>query len=424
MAEYTTLEPVVLANDDFCDEDQTFKKQTFSQISEFECAQRYTTVQHTAVSPSNEFAYLSPTTSDETAVKQIYTQSTCTIDCAQRPTMNVSSRHLVQVTPDNVESIYNELDQPPIGQRDYSADLIQLCRDLPKDMFVTRLLDDNNSDEVRLKDVRYNLFSQLKSLEEFPFSLGTELKRRKHTRVGESVAMKLCYDIYVLTSVLDGAPFEDMKDLISSGKSNPLNDSVCGEQNSPNPSAASLSDNNGNNNVEVTLLQNLVANMQADILAIKQDNNGIREEIKSLKQDMKLIRGDFTQNFEKVNSSIYEIWQSVERVTDMSNNGISCTKNDIKQIRTDMFSVNESIQTQYEQLKETLSLVQKIEKRANKLEDKINKCQKRNVSSESCQTTCEPCIYTISDSDNEQQTYKQTPNRHFSVTADLRICTV
>ena len=71
--------------------------------------------------------------------------------------MNVSSRHLVQVTPDNVESIYNELDQPPIGQKDYSADLIQLCRDLPKDMFVTRLLDDNNSDEVRLKDVRYNL---------------------------------------------------------------------------------------------------------------------------------------------------------------------------------------------------------------------------------------------------------------------------
>ena len=65
-------------------------------------------------------------------------------------------------------------------------------------MFVTRLLDDNNSDEVRLKDVRYNLFSQLKSLEEFPFPLGTELNRRKHTRVGESVAKKLCYDIYVL----------------------------------------------------------------------------------------------------------------------------------------------------------------------------------------------------------------------------------
>ena len=64
--------------------------------------------------------------------------------------------------------------------------------------------------------------------------------------------------------------------------------------------------------------------------------------------------------------------------------------------------------------------MQKIEKRANKLEDKINKCQKRNVSSESCQTTCEPCIYTISESDNEQQTYKQTPNKntHCSTTSD------
>ena len=71
MADLTTLKPVVLANDDFNDEDQTFCKQTFSQFSEFECGQRYTSVQHITMSLLKENFF-----SKETALKQYCALST------------------------------------------------------------------------------------------------------------------------------------------------------------------------------------------------------------------------------------------------------------------------------------------------------------------------------------------------------------
>ena len=81
-------------------------------------------------------------------------------------------------------------------------------RDLPRDRFVNILLSDYHLDEMQLKNIRSKLFDELKALEEFPFASGNELKRCKKTKIGDSVAMKLCNNIHTLTSVLDGAPFE------------------------------------------------------------------------------------------------------------------------------------------------------------------------------------------------------------------------
>ena len=109
MAEYTTLKPVVLANDDYYDDDeQTFVKQPYTQTSDFECAQRYTSVQHINVSPIKDL-------SEETELKQCYTSNTystinSTLNCAQQmpytDSVSISSRQLVQVTPDNVNALF------------------------------------------------------------------------------------------------------------------------------------------------------------------------------------------------------------------------------------------------------------------------------------------------------------------------------
>ena len=416
MAEYTTLMPVVLANDDYYDEEQTFVKQPYTQTSEFECAQRYTSVQHINVSPIKDL-------SEETELKHCYTSNTCstinsTLNCAQQmpctDSINISSRQLVQVTPDNVNALFRDLSCEADVHSDTLDKLIKLYRDLPKDLFVSRILSDNSSDEMRLKELRYSVFSELKTHQEFPFSASTELKRRKNTRLGESVAMKLCFDIYVIISVIEGAPFDDIKDIIRVGKSTVSNDSVCSEQTKHNPCAANLD----NINPEITLLQNLIIDIQADILAMKHDSNELREEISAIKKDVKVIRGDLSQQAENVSSSIDAVRCSIDKVIDSSQNGVTCVKNDIKQIRSDVSSLSDTISTQYEQLKETIAVVQKVEKRISRTDKKISNLEQRRVASydqklahsvDTQDSRNHDVIHVPSDSDSEQQS-NATPN--------------
>ena len=189
--------------------------------------------------------------------------------------------------------------------------------------------------------------------------------------------MKLCTDIFVLTSVIDGAPFDDLKVLLSLGKHTSTNDSVCIEQGTPN---SGLANNSNKNNTELSLIQNMLSSVQADIIAIKQDNKELRGELHSIKKDIKGIKTGVSKHVESTAKSINEINMSIDRVTDTSYNSASSVKNDIKQIRTELYSFNETLGVQYGQLRETLSLVQNIEKRVNKAEHKINDLRQRSVS--------------------------------------------
>ena len=96
------------------------------------------------------------------------------------------------VTQDNVLDLFDEIsrsDDVESHRQQYSA-LVQLYRDLPKDMFLSRILSDYNADEKQLYELRSNLFAELKSIEKCPFAPGTELKRRKNTTRGEGVHVK------------------------------------------------------------------------------------------------------------------------------------------------------------------------------------------------------------------------------------------
>ena len=193
----STLKPVVLANDDYDRSEETYEKEIYS---------------------ADNFC-----DGEETPVKEIFTPASA-FDCGQRYTsmqnIIISPRNCVNVTQDNVLDLFDEIsrsDDVESHRQQYSA-LVQLYRDLPKDMFLSRILSDYNADEKQLYELRSNLFAELKSIEKCPFAPGTELKRRKNTIRGEGVHVKLCGDIYILTSVFDGAPFDDLKDLISISK--------------------------------------------------------------------------------------------------------------------------------------------------------------------------------------------------------------
>ena len=111
----TTLMPVVLANDDHDDNDQTSLKQVYSL-------------------ENDDFG--------ETDLKQGYELENPTntqdshIDCAQRmpsSIIGISSRQLVQVTADNVDKVYHEI----LESSSFSDKFVQMYRNLPKDMFLS-----------------------------------------------------------------------------------------------------------------------------------------------------------------------------------------------------------------------------------------------------------------------------------------------
>ena len=189
----TTLKPVVLANDDFQDSEQTFVKKEYTDYN-FNMSQ-------------------------ETSVKEVYTPAS-SFECGQRYVseqhINVSARNMVNVTSENVADLFDDItyqSSVKLSSVYHLDDFIQLYKDLPKDLFQSGILSDNNSDERQLKHLRRKLFSELKAFEFIPFAPGTNLKRRKNNNRGEGAVMKLCGDIYVLTSILDGAPFDNLKQL-------------------------------------------------------------------------------------------------------------------------------------------------------------------------------------------------------------------
>ena len=97
--------------------------------------------------------------------------------------------------------------------------LQDLFKDLPKDMFVNRVLLNEASCEATLEHHRSVLFEEMKEIEDFPFGLQCELKRRVHTRNGDTVSVKLAYDIYSLMTVFEGGEYSEIKDMLRSNKS-------------------------------------------------------------------------------------------------------------------------------------------------------------------------------------------------------------
>ena len=97
--------------------------------------------------------------------------------------------------------------------------LVQYFNELPEGMFITRLIVEYKSSEPDLETTRQLFFEAVKSHEDFPFGVQAELKRRVQTRRGEPPVNKLAHDIYIMLTVFDGADYKNMKEMISQGKS-------------------------------------------------------------------------------------------------------------------------------------------------------------------------------------------------------------
>lgn len=142
------------------------------------------------------------------------------LDPRQAPIVNTSNELHVTGLDTEVtdETEYETVEEQTEFQEVYQK-LIDLFRELPKEMFVNRVLLNEASCEATLENYRMVPFEELKELDDFPFGLQCELKRRVHTCKGDAVAVKLAYDIHTLMAVHEGGDYSDLKDMFRSNKS-------------------------------------------------------------------------------------------------------------------------------------------------------------------------------------------------------------
>lgn len=165
--------------------------------------------------------------------------------------------------------------------------LINLSSELPAEMFVNQILIDYKHCDIKLENMRLLLFDSLKQDEEFPFDIQSELKRRFSSRKkpSDSVAVKLAHDIHTILSVMEGAEFSSLTDLISASKK---------RGRSVQSVSASPQTKNCQCKAELSLIKDSVSTLQADMLLMKQrhiaSENMHVSDVKTLQSDLSEVK--------------------------------------------------------------------------------------------------------------------------------------
>ena len=200
----------------------------------------------------------------------------------------------------------------------------------------------------------------------YPFSLSARWKKRIQTRTGDRIEYKLAQDIYCLSSVLSGADWDDLRDVLN----------IQRQKKSKSQSACDVSFQTLNI-TELEHIKNVVQGLTADVVAMKQENSSLKaelnSEIKSLRKELNQLQNDISSDICEVRSLISTNAQSIERVCDDRSNGVANIKSEIKHLNSEMkiilddpvFSVSVS------SLRENINKISTFDSRLNKLEKRV-----------------------------------------------------
>ena len=233
---------------------------------------------------------------------------------------------------------------------------------------------DKDSDEIKLKGFRYNLFEEIKYVDDFPYNLASELKLQKKPKLGESAALKLCSDIYTLVSVFEGAPFEDLKDLISSSKNitDNCNRSTCINE---TVTVVKCICDSKKNDADIAFFRSVLSDLQTEISTLRNENGelkpSLKVEINSIKEDVKSLKSNITDAVNKLQSTATFCRQSIENIGDEHSNGVASVKSDMKQSRDDIASIYEYTDIKDAKLFDKVSKFSSLDKRVTKLHNKV-----------------------------------------------------
>lgn len=245
-------------------------------------------------------------------------------------------------------------DDDEYEQQDYEQDteyqevlnkLQGLFKGLPREMFVNRLLLNEASCEVTLDKYRSVLFEELKESEEFPFGLQCELKRRVHTRNGDTVPVKLAYDVHSLMSVIEGGDYSDLKDMLRS------NSCKTSSQRQRSQSTSGLNNSTMNlceYSVDIKELSQNMSTVKAEILTLKQKIVAVEStrssELQTLKSTVLTLKSDLTMLSSTVTKAVTEIKLTVERLESAKSLGVANLKNELRLVKQTVNDLQDTVE--------------------------------------------------------------------------------
>lgn len=188
-----------------------------------------------------------------------------------------------------------------------------MYRDLPKDLFITSIIQDYAFSEQDLDATRSLFFESLKSHEDFPFHVDSDLKKRVLTRRCDPITVKLAHDIHSLLSVMEGEDYCILKDMISSSKRRTMSQTPSASV-EPNSCSQGSTRSNCHCQNDVSLLKDTVSSLQAEILLLKQSVNAtnflrseqvehITNTMQGLKEDVRRYAADVSDLSQPLSSS-------------------------------------------------------------------------------------------------------------------------
>ncbi|MEW8561695.1 MAG: hypothetical protein AB2541_06300, partial [Candidatus Thiodiazotropha sp.] len=320
---------------------------------------------------------------DETCPKRLVNDRLCAIREQQKLYENenedVSNSPSVRVKAPDVDEMYEDLlspkssyfqgaQFPKVDENPLDVDnLLALVRQLPKEMFISQIIKVASSDRDLLEAARYDIFECIKAVDGYPYDSRANLKRRIQTRSGSSIEYKLAQDLHCLSSVLEGADWSDLSEVINIPRTSKKSQSQADMDYSFQ----------AYNVTDVEILKRTIQEITADIVAMKQDckslKSEIQSEVKSIRKDLREIQSSYDSELSELRMLISTNALSIERLSSEKSNGVASLKSDIKLIKSDIkniqdepvFSVNTAA------LGESMVKVGTFEKRLGRVEKRL-----------------------------------------------------
>jgi len=259
----------------------------------------------------------------------------------------------------NGESTYNG--EPVAYTALTDAQLAQLevyFHGYPRDMFKEALVKLYASCDVKLGEVRADLFVRVSNLDGFPY-VGQSMKRRMQTRLGLTLAQKLCLDIHTLIAILRGGDFAcpELKELLSTSPRR--HSSVNGTQSSSSavhtipPSGPQQQSSPSRDNESGTPSTSMSC-LQSELATIKQIYNAneslrstqmceLKETLSSVCQEIAELRSDVRSSLESYQARIDRLESVQASCTSSNKSDIKCLSQDLKTFEFSLGVLTESL---------------------------------------------------------------------------------
>ena len=243
---------------------------------------------------------------------------------------------------DNYEGNLDTSDQP---EHVLYARLQTLFRGLPKEMFINRVLHSVAFSESDLESHRSMLFDLIKECEDFPYGLQAELKRRVHTRNGDTVATKHAQDIYSLMSVLEGGEYSELKDLLARGSRGQRPQS----QSQTPYGAGNVTLTSCDCAVEIKSLVDSLNNVKADVLNVKQGyiatETSRSSQIQSLKSTVIGLKSDLNTLTSTVSKAVTDIVLAAQRIESDKSLGVASLRAELRLLKDSIRDIQDVMDT-------------------------------------------------------------------------------